>query len=267
MEFTITSIEEDMSNEDYHKVGAGIISSSFVKDVAKHSVGKAIANTESLKVSHALIFGSAFHTAMEDAGVEGMLENFHVLPAIDKRTTEYKKAFSEAQEQGISEQRIINEIDVKVIRAMRKSVLQNEMFADLNKNPYIDELLIFGTHNGIDYRVRPDRLYYTDDSKTTPLAIVDYKTCQDVTKFKKDAFTYMYPVQAIFYADFLGIDPKHFYFVAVEKSKPYTSQVFRLSPKTIESARKLMETAIQQIEAWKKSDIIPSINKPILELI
>jgi hypothetical protein len=58
----------------------------------------------------------------------------------------------------------------------------------------------------------------------------------------------IYDLQAVFYADVLGINPSDFYFIAIEKNYPYTVQVFGLSEESIRRGRYKMDIAIDKIK-------------------
>lgn len=261
MKITNATHFADLSNEDYHAHGKDVISSSFVKDVCKHSISKAL---EPTKISPALIFGSAFHTGMEEDGLVKVKKDFTLLPAVDKRTKKYKDAIEKVKKDGVSEQRIISQFDFYQIQKMVRAAYENEVFKSMNKeHDFADEHSFFGDYNGVRYRIRPDRLYKNPFTEE-PFAIVDYKSCQDVYKFKRDIFIYRYDVQAIFYSLFLDIDPRNFYFLAVEKEKPFSTQMYRLSDETIKRATDDMYNALRLIEQWKQTGNQYITDKPLI---
>jgi hypothetical protein len=246
--FQIEEVFTDLSNADYHSHGAKIISSSYLKNVYKHSIDKA---SMPMGSSPALEFGSAFHDVME-LGIEEWNKIYAVAPDVDKRTTVYKDFAKE----NLGKVCLSGGDSEKIMR-MRDSVESNEFFKYLNSTyESHKEWSFFGRYNDIRCRVRPD-VCYSDISKATGIdpikrdikVAIDYKTCQDVTLFKYDLKKYAYDLQAVYYSDFLGIDPTNFYFVAVEKTYPYTTQVFRLSESSISLGRMKMEQAFARVKS------------------
>lgn len=238
--FKIVRIEEDMSNKMYHSVGTEIISSSYLKGVYKHSMARA---RIPLEPNDALVFGSHFHDMCE-YGVEEFESKYSVIPddCSNKRTKLYKE-FIANNENAITKQ------DYRKVGLMYNNLNDNAFYRDLEDNySSYAEHSFFATQDGLNFRIRPDK-YYSYDSKI--VYVVDFKTCQDVTKFKFDVNTYNYDLQAVFYSDVLGINPSDFYFIAIEKTFPYTTQIFGLSDQAVDRGRAKMDLAIARI---KKGD-------------
>jgi len=238
--FEIVRVEKDMSNKMYHSVGTEIISSSYLKGVYKHSIKRASVPLES---NDALVFGSHFHDMCE-YGVEEFKNKYSVIPdeCSNKRTKLYKEFIADNEN-------AITKVDYKKVSLMYETLNSNLFYRDLEENySSYAEYSFFAKKDGLDFRIRPDK-YYSYDSKI--VYVVDFKTCQDVTKFKFDVNTYNYDLQAVFYSDVLGINPSDFYFIAIEKTFPYTTQVFGLSDQAIDRGRAKMDIAIDRI---KKGD-------------
>ena len=241
----------NMSNAEYHSHGLEVISSSFVKGVAKHSVGKAM---QPSGYNNAFAFGSAFHDYMQFGKLP---EWYAVSPDIDKRTKEYKSWVSDN-----SDKTIITDSEYNDLVQMYANVQSNDFYKNMITHyETLHEYSYFADCDNLRFRVRPD--VHWRDNTSVITAIGDYKTCQDVTQFKYDIKKYGYDIQAVFYSDILGINPVQFYFIAVEKTAPYTVQVFSLSESTIEYARSKMLRAIERIKDWK----VYGEDKPDFDLI
>lgn len=95
------------------------------------------------------------------------------------------------------------------------------------------EVSHYGQMDDIDIRVRPDC------KNSISGWISDVKTCQDNSpeKFRIDILKFRYDLQATFYCDALGYDPKDFRFIAVETNYPYSIEVYGLSDDLIELGR------------------------------
>lgn len=264
--FEITERQDNLSNAEYHSHGANIISSSFVKTVCKRgSVAHALIPFEANK--EALAFGTAFHDFRESE--EDFYNNYYVLDddeickeAINirykkgldtksvRQTTEYKNLSLGAKREA-DKRTIITPNVLSAIKSMSFSVDNNRVFKEIVDSCHTlhVETSFFGNVMGIPVRVRPD--VHGEDIDGNIVMAMDYKTCQSVAEFKWDFKKYRYDVQDVFYSDFLGIPCDNFYFVAVEKTSPYQSQVFTMSEKTEEWARRDLENALHLIKAWK----------------
>jgi exodeoxyribonuclease VIII len=81
--------------------------------------------------------------------------------------------------------------------------------------------------------------------------IIDLKTCTDASPdgFGRDAYNLGYLLQAAFYLDgyhlATGNNLKRFMFIAMEKSAPYITAVYELTPEQIEMGRQQYLAALQ----------------------
>ena len=283
-------IVEDMPNKAYHSE-KDYISSSFVKQVHKHSVAKALIPIDPTKES--LVQGDRFHTLME--GDDAFSARFEVhskpddseiianlldldwcikrkikkqgdKPYTQPTSTNYYKNWLEKHTPVAPEGKdIVWSDEFNMYSKMRESIKANRALTDLLTNVYDqtktmhDETSFFTEEPdefGLLYRVRPDRHYR--DISGSPILILDWKSCQDASPkaFKSDFFKFGYDIQAVFYAEkVLGISADHFYFVAVEKNYPYNSAVYGLDFETIERAREKMNVALQRISLYYKEGI------------
>lgn len=265
-------IYSDLSNQDYHSL-KDYISSSFVKSVAKHSIAKAL---QPIEPSQALLFGDAMHTYFEDR--EAYNNRFRVFddadiiadilerrPDISAPTmTKDYKTYKQKFEEGLSEnQVVISGDDHHRIEQMYKSATQSEGLKKVYEmyDPFEtwDEYSFLTEQedlNGLNYRVRPDRLLVRDEN---PLAIIDWKSCRDasIKAFKADFWKYRYDLQAAFYCDVLEIPLYSFYFVAIEKEFPYNTAVYSLDEITSTNAMQELNVIKYRIGEWKQN---PSIN-------
>jgi hypothetical protein len=281
IDFEITDVYNDMSNEDYHSHGAEIISSSFVKNVAKEgSIGRAL---KPIVQSPAMAFGTWFHDLME-MGLEGFKKSYAKLndeelteKAIEKRgketkspraTTEYKELLAAFKEENNGKE-FINYWDWNSLMSMYENTQKNESYRALYETgKVIREQSIFGTHNGIRYRVRYDLGFLGSDNQLH--TVVDYKTCKSLKDFRKDLEVsvkykggWRYDIQDVFYSDFLGVDTDNFYFFAVEKEFPFGNQLFKISKYSADKARQDTRDVISMIEIWKAFGHLNEVNNEI----
>lgn len=271
-------IYKDLSNSDYHSM-SDHISSSFVKNVSKHSIAKAL---EPTKPSPALIFGDAMHTYFEDR--EAFHRRFKVFkdseiiaqilearpditaPTMTKEYKNYKNDF----ECSLGEdQTSISEQDMETIHQMYNSTISNpalkKIYDDYEADQVWDEYSFITDEEdlfGLNYRVRPDRLLVDKDEE--PLAIIDWKSCRDasVKSFRSDFWKFRYDLQAVFYCDVLGISTDRFFYVAIEKEYPYNTAVYSIDDETAISAAKELSEIKQRISDWKKNPTQANIGLP-----
>lgn len=240
--FEIKKVIPDLSNELYHSVGAGIISSSFLKGVYKHSVRKA---KIPLEPNDALTFGSQFHDICE-LGSKKFQSKYSVIPEenSNKRTKAYKDFIKENKN-------AITKSDSVRINKMFDNLNSNEFYRSLEDNYDVHaEHSFYAERDGLDFRIRPDK-HYSHEGEI--LYVCDFKTTSDCSTFKYDITKYSYDLQAVFYSDVLGINPSDFYFIAIEKTYPYTCQVFGLSDDSIRRGRTKMDIAIGKIKRGEQS--------------
>ena len=117
----------------------------------------------------------------------------------------------------------------KIVSAEEKEIIAG-LLENFNKNELAKyyckgdaELSHYTTFNNVDVRVRPD--------VKTDLWVSDVKTCQKSSKwaFRNDVYRHAYHLQAVFYCDVLGINPKSFRFIACETNYPYYVEVYALN--------------------------------------
>jgi len=259
LKFNIYEYAEDMSNSEYHSRKE--ISSSFIKNVSKHSVGRArVPLDTSGALGKALIMGDAFHEYME---LDALSDRFTIKPnSINLSTTkgkEWKASIDPSQ-------LILTESEHADIRGMYDSASKNSFVKKMKQTE--ESCKIAGTEfhsrdewsffadgddeytRGLTFRIRPDRHISIEDEVVW---IVDWKSTNDLKKLIRwDFIDLGYDQQAVFYCDFLGIDPSKFVFVCVEKKSPYSCRPIFLSQETIISARIKLIKTIDRIRKAKE---------------
>ena len=278
-------VYKDLSNKDYHSLKSHI-SSSFIKNVAKHSVAKAL---EPTKPSPALIFGDAMHTYFEDreafhARFKVFKDSEIIAQIMEKRpdimnpsmTKEYKNYKNDFMCSLREDQEVISESDMEKIQLMYNSAMDNgglkQVYNQVDHAEVWDEYSFLTEEEdlyGLKYRVRPDRLLV--DSDGNPKAIIDWKSCRDasIKAFRSDFWKFRYDLQAAFYCDVLEVDIQDFYYVAIEKEYPYNTAVYSIDHETALSAAKQLSELKQRIADWKKNPTqatkgLPNTNEIIL---
>lgn len=269
-----------ISNDEYRAMDGW--SSTQIKQVVQHSIERALIP---LKDSEALQFGRAFHTYMEDPSqflTEYAVFDDEQLIAdiLAKRpdisaptmTKDYKTAKSQFDADN-ADKTIIGLQDFRTLERMRVETMKNPMVENLMQS-YVNEPILEGSFFSTidvpadftgDYddlsvlcKARPDFLAETKDGLHY---MVDWKSCRDASPkgFRSDFFRFRYDVQAVFYSMVVGINPQHFYFVAIEKEEPFNVGVYNLSPETIQGAYDEVNDALRRIALYELGALAPKI--------
>lgn len=293
--FDITMVQPSMSNSDYHSEKE-YISSSFVKTVYKHSVGAAIAPPPK-ETPEAFLFGDAFHEKMELGAlsdrfilkpekdlvipVEEVISRYGYEPAekdifeeggiqvVRDQSWDGRTKMGKAWTANNSHKIILNDNQISSIDGMYQSAMSVPFMQKLLTSESLtrhDEWSYFADGDdrnlhGLKFRVRPD-LHFTNPDGGIEY-IIDWKSCNDLQKLIKwDFFGFGYDIQAVFYSDFLGVDPRRFLFVCVEKTFPFSARIVTLKDETIDNARVKMRDSVSRIYDWKEDPTKIDINLP-----
>jgi len=180
------------------------------------------------------------HTAVLEP--EKLADEYYVMPSVDRRTKVGKEHYALHLENSKGKILIddsMEEVKDKIV----ENFLANQDAVKYTKG--VIELSHYTELMGVPVKVRPD--CFNKDLGF----ISDPKTCQDNSPkaFKRDVFKYGYHLQAAFYSDALGVDPKDFVFIAIETNHPYSVQCYSLSDEMIEFGREDYQSALLK---WKK---------------
>lgn len=212
------------SNYQYH--AAEGISASGLKKIYSKSVWHYL--NQPPYGSAAMQLGSAIHTAILEP--KKFYDEYVVMQKFDGRTTEGKKLKAE-YEANAEGKTTLTADEFAIIEGVLHNYSKNDQAVyyttgEIELSHYID-------FNGVKVKVRPDCI-----NKVAGF-ICDPKTCQDNSPkaFLRDVYKYNYHLQAAFYSDMLGIDPKNFVFIGIETKAPYSVECYVLGDEHIERGR------------------------------
>lgn len=234
------------SNEEYHSTDA--ISSSGLKSIWKNSYSVKQFLNAKYKPSKAFEIGTAIHTLCLEGREKYDQENYVITEKIDRRTKAGKAAMEHHNEMGKGKT-IIDVDDHYMIEELFKNFNRNKKAVKYCQGTV--ELSHYTELNGVDVKVRPDCINvekgFISDIKTTQSA--------NPIDFKREIFKYGYHLQAAFYSDALGLPVENFRFIAMQKTYPFTVEVYALSDDTIEKGRDAYEKALIHWKAYLETGI------------
>lgn len=95
----------------------------------------------------------------------------------------------------------------------------------------------------------------------TSSAIVDLKTCADISRFERDAFAYGYHTQLAFYRDVIervtGVRLP-VYIIAVEKSECPVSGIWRVDEELLDEETVLNHAALREVKRCRETGLWPT---------
>lgn len=225
------------SNESYHS-NKRYVSSSALKTIHKKSVLHYLKqkpfNTSSLSL------GTLIHTAILEP--HNFESDYFVMPKVDKRTKAGKDEYARYLDLAKGKE-LVDQETIAVKDAIMENFNNNKEAMYFNEG--IKEASFYSEINGVLVKVRPD-CYNQEEG-----FISDPKTCQDNSPkgFMRDVYKYGYHLQAAFYSDVLGVDPKNFVFTAIETNNPYSVQCYTLGEEHIDRGR---EDYTRALAKWKR---------------
>ncbi|MEM7165981.1 MAG: PD-(D/E)XK nuclease-like domain-containing protein [Planctomycetota bacterium] len=219
---------------------------------------------EPLKDTPSLKLGRLVHEmALEP---ENALRNYVVLPDLTegikakrpKATNEYKNRLAEFQELHEDKEIVTQEEYDQMVGCLR-SLRSNARFREyMNGADYELSILWVDETSGLRCKAR------LDICKPGEL-IGDIKTTQDASAFEKSIANFDYHRQAAFYMDgavAVGLDPKEFCFVPVEKTPPFGCRAAPMAGEAILVGREMYQSALQRIAEAEAADVWPSYQDP-----
>ena len=225
-------IENDLNNEDYHTNYPEYISATFAKKAWAEGLNHAKNSKVNLSAEIKEI-GDGVHAQVLEPEKDLLVRGTN-----RRGTKEWKDLEANAYLDG---KILLKDSVYDEVMLMAKSLQDNPACAKYLEHPErICESSVFVEHPiGVKMRCRPD-LYIERHG-----VVCDVKTTQSVVpkKFLRDAMALGYPLQAAWYKTCLelaGLQVSQFHFLCVQKSQPYTSQLYTVSDE-------LMQWGIQQV--------------------
>ena len=256
--------ETGISNNVYHLLKTHYSSSQFKHAVDSHASFRwylengHVGSTE-WKAGSAMDFGSLVHTLLlephlvekEFAFMDVLGQNFRT-----KAGKEYKAQFLAKNKDKI----VLQAHDLDRAKMCVDAVKEHSFAMKLLEAKGEPEVSGFFEYEGLEQRIRPDRLVSDLDGRTV---IVDIKTTDDIEKFERKAkWELDYDLSAYMYQlghSIITGEMVDFFFLVVESSAPHRVAVYRASDKFLETGKRKYEKALANIKTALK---VPS--KPVV---
>jgi len=188
------------------------------------------------------------------------------MPEGMKKTTKEGKAFV-AEHQG---KIILNTSDAYVVDQMMLSLREHPFSASLVngelKGKAEQSFFCNDKETGLELKARPD--FILDDCSL----ILDLKTTVDASPkgFQRSVANYRYFCQASHYLDVVevatGTRPQAFLFVAVEKTRPFSTAVYMADQAMIDLGKQQAREDLNNIAQWIADDKFPGYSERVEEI-
>lgn len=202
-----------------------------------------------------LFKGTLIHAVVLEPDSVG--SRYYLEPDGDGRTKAVKEARAEAA--SLNPGKIpVRQADLDMAVRIRDSVYSHKAAKALLGADGEVERSVFWTNDdtGEPCKARLDKL------SQTKAFIADVKSTRDASPdaFAKSIVTYRYDVQAVHYAESLGL---RFVFIAVEKTPPYAVAVYAVNPEIMAYGRKRRDPNLRTYAECKASGRWPSYPETI----
>lgn len=252
---TKTQVIKDMPEGDYHSLPQ--MSKSALAKFAEspklyeyiYILGNTIPRTPDM------ILGSAVHKMALEGG-DVFNNDYTVAPQVDRRTKVGKSEWSAFLEKS-KDKVVLTSDQFDDVLGMVSSMQVHPVVGPLLERVNQVETSLLYELDGVPMRSRLDGI--TDDT-----TIIDIKTCRSAGYwgFRKTIIDFKYNWQAFIYshgyAKCLGVFPKDFLFLAVEKTPPYECSVVRITDKSMEEAAAEVKDTLDFFKECKVKDEWPS---------
>ena len=188
------------------------------------------------------------------------------MPEGMKKTTKEGKAFVAEHKGKI----ILNPSDAYVVDQMMLSLREHPFSAGLVngdlKGKAEQSFFCTDKETGLELKARPD--FILDDCSL----ILDLKTTVDASLkgFQRSVANYRYFVQASHYLDVIegatGTRPQAFLFVAVEKTRPFSTAVYMADQAMIDLGKQQAREDLNNIAQWIADDKFPGYSERVEEI-
>jgi len=197
----------------------------------------------------AMKLGSAIH--MDILQPAEFLNHYAISPKFDKRTKKGKEDFAEFTKKNMFKN-VISESDYELITEISLRVFKDSLVKSLLKNGEPEKIIQWHNEN-YDVNCKGMLDYYRESADM----IVDLKTTQDASYngFMRSVRKYKYHKQAAYYMD--AVKAYRFIIIAVEKTPPFSINVFELGDDMIDEGRDMYNHELEVYKYCEENDYWP----------
>lgn len=149
----------------------------------------------------------------------------------------------------------LTDLEAETVEGMIRAVAENRQFQEIIKGSQVELSIVWQDKaTGVWCKARPDMV--RSDTHT----IYDLKSCASIPRFSGDVWAYRYHLQAAFYlmgAKAVGMDMRHFKFLAVENKPIYGTRAYSLSPGAIDLGMFQLQNLLKLYAACEANDHWP----------
>ena len=181
-------------------------------------------------------------------------QEYVLAPKLDKRTKDGKDAAAKWDEENVGKIPLSAD-QLDTLAAMRVSIFNHAGAVNLlSKGEAETSLFWTDEYTGLQCRIRPDWMFNS--------GIADLKSCITASRegFSKAVANFGYDIQAAFYIDGMkAVTGKSvdFYFIAVEKTSPFSTACYKASQEMIEVGRAKYRGALELLKWCRENNRYP----------
>jgi hypothetical protein len=197
----------------------------------------------------AMKLGSAIH--MNVLQPEEFNNHYAVSPKFDKRTKAGKEGYANFQKENFLKT-VISESDFEIIEQVTLKLMKEPLIKALLQQGEPEKIITWhNEHYDVNCKGMLD--YYREGADM----IVDLKTTQDASYngFMRSVRKYKYHKQAAYYMD--AVKASRFIIIAVEKTPPFSINVFELGDDMIEEGRDMYNHELEVYKYCEENDYWP----------
>lgn len=193
--------------------------------------------------------GSAIH--MNVLQPEEFNKHYAVSPKFDKRTKVGKEAYAEFSKKHMFKD-VISESDYHIIEQITMKLMKDKMVKSLLQQGEPEKIIQWHNEH-YDVKCKGMLDYHREGADM----IIDLKTTQDASYngFMRSVKKYKYHKQAAFYLD--AVKAQRFFIIAVEKTPPFTINVFELGDDMIQEGREMYNHELEVYKYCEENDYWP----------
>lgn len=244
----------DMTQDEYRSYKE-FLNHSALKEYIRSPADYLMYISKEREKSQQMQFGSAYHSYIESQikhSNDSLFMSEYFIIDCNERPDKKHSMISKENKEWLNELEkihinIIYKNDFKIISDMAKKILSDIYVSAILKNGNSEEST-FCEYESLKFKYRCD---FVND-----IAIIDFKTTNDIEKFQYSIINYLYYFQVGMYVDLeehVTGKRKTWYWIVQEKHEPYHFLIIKSSKKLVEYSSLIFFKVIQQHKICQKT--------------